>query len=254
MKLYEILAVEKSTQTQLTSLFNDVVNKFNKEHFFKGWNKKLKLLKDDSENDAIEKAGSEEKEVVTSVYKTLEYYFDYWIKHEDVQCTKNSANQIAKTNIIVGDRLIEDIPVDELMGLEARLTKIRELFHSIPTLDATKKWEPSDKGQYIWQTVNPEVTTKTEKVVTPVVLYEATKEHPAQIKEISKDETIGSYTTWLFSGAVTSLQKATMIDRVDDLIQSIKKARVKANDIEIEQRNVGKIIVDFLLEPIRLNK
>lgn len=249
MKLYEILAVEKTSQNQLSTLIMDTQQKFAKDHFFKGFIKNLKMVREDPENQAIEKAGSDSKEVVTTVYETLDYMLKYWAKNENIQCMKNMTNQVATATIRLGNTVIDHLPVDELMGLENRLTKLRELFHQMPTLDATKQWEKSSVNKYIWKTVQPEVTTKTEKVVTPVVLYEATKEHPAQVKEVSKDEIVGTFTTWGFSGAVTSLEKANMIDRLDRLIEDIKQARVSANDIEVKRINVGDIIAQYLLEP-----
>ena len=58
----------------------------------------------------------------------------------------------------------------------------------------------------VWVGTNPEVTTKQEKIISPVVLYEATDKHPAQIKEISKDIVVGSFTKTVSSGAITSRQ------------------------------------------------
>lgn len=131
---------------------------------------------------------------------TFEYLLNYWAKTEDVLATKNETNRHALANVEVdGQVLLQDLPVDELMGLEARLVELRKLFEKMSMLDASKTWVHSQVADGAWETQTEDVTTKTEKVVTPVVLYEATKEHPAQVKEMSKDEVVGVFSTKSFS-------------------------------------------------------
>jgi hypothetical protein len=251
MRLHELLSIEKQQASQANVLIQDTLQKFGKDHYFRGWVKRLKLIKDSPDNVAIEAAGSETRAVVTTVSDTLEYMLNHWATNEDTQLRKNVANQMAKATINFGTITVPDVPIDELMGLEARLTKLREVFQAIPTLDATKEWAPSQVKKGVLKAVVDDVTTKTEKVVTPVVLYDATKEHPAQVKEVSRDEVVGTYTTTVFSGAVTSLQKANALERIDDLIGEIKKARMRANCQEVPQAKIGEYLVQHLLEPFK---
>lgn len=251
MKLHEILAIEKQTISQLNIIIQDTLNKFSKEHFFKGWIKRLKMLVDSPNNTAIESAGSENREVVTTVQETLTYFFEHWIKAEDIQYRKNLANQNAKANIVIGNDLnIPDVPVDELMGLENRLLKVRELLQYTPTFDATKNWEKSTIREGVLRAVQDEVTTKTEKIVTPVILYEATKEHPAQIKEVSKDEIVGTFTTTLYTGAISSWQKSELIKRVELILEEVKKARMRANCVEVPDGKIAKELIDYIMKPL----
>lgn len=251
MRLNELLAIEKNQQTQFATLVADTQNKFGKDHFFKGWVKSLKMIKDNPENEAIEKSGSETKDVVTTVNETLEYLFNHWAVYEDTQIRKNATNQTAMTQLSIGDTVIDNVPVDELMGLETRLAKIREIFHQIPTLDASREWQKSTVREGVWIASRPDVTTKTERVITPVVLYEATKEFPAQIEKITRDEVVGAFTTVSFSGAITSLKKSIMLKRIDDLIGEIKKARMRANSVNVVEKKIGQILSDYLLEPLK---
>ena len=63
-----------------------------------------------------------------------------------------------------GHPLLVDMPVDELLGLEARLVKIRAMFEKMPTMAGSKKWVPAPEiGPHVWQAESPEVNTKTEK-------------------------------------------------------------------------------------------
>jgi hypothetical protein len=245
--LHELLATEKNFTSQVNKLQLETLQKFDKDHFFKGYIKTLKMLKDAPNNEELELAGSEKKELVTTVKQTLEYLLTFWINAEDLQATKNVTNQRAVADVEVnGKTLLTNLPVDELMGLESRLIDLRKVFEKMPTLDASKTWIPSLVSDGAWEAAAVDVTVKTEKVLTPVVLYEATKEHPAQVKEVSKDEVVGTFTTKHFSGASTSLQKAQCLERLDVLLVEIKRARMRANTVAIQSVSVGQSIVDFI--------
>lgn len=250
MRLHELLAIEKSSLSQSNVLMQETLQKFGKDHFFKGWIKRLKMIKDSPDNAALEQSAAEDREVPTTVYDTLKYVFDVWAKSEDVQMRKNLANQKASGELQLGSTTW-NLPVDELMGLENRLLKIRELFHAIPTLDATKTWIPSAVKADVWQSAHPDVTTKTEKVTTAVVLYEATKEHPAQVKEVSRDDVVGAFTTTQFSGAISSIKKAEALSRIDQLIEEVKKARMRANCTEVPKESIGGALAEYILQPLQ---
>ena len=209
------------------------------------------MIKDGPENDALEKSGGDNRDVVTTVGETLGYLFEHWEKFEDTQFKKNITNQKATASLNIGEVGIAEVPVDELMGLETRLTKLREIFHQIPTLDATKEWQKSNVREGVWIASSPDVTTKTERIISPVVLYEATKEHPAQIEKVTRDEIVGTFTTVNFSGAATSLQKAMALRRIDELISEVKKARMRANSINVVDKKIGQVLADYLLEPLK---
>lgn len=249
--LHELLATEKNFTSQVNKLQLETLQKFDKDHFFKGHIKTLKMLKDAPNNEQLELAGSEKKELVTTVKQTLDYLLGFWVKAEDLQATKNVTNQSAIANVeINGEILLSNLPVDELMGLEARLLDLRKVFEKMPTLDASKTWTSSSVSDGAWEATMADVTVKTEKVVTPVVLYEATKEHPAQVKEVSKDDVVGTFTTKHFSGAATSLQKAQYLERLDILLVEIKRARMRANTVVLQNATVGKSVVDFIMSGI----
>lgn len=249
--LHELLATEKNFTSQVNKLQLETLQKFDKEHLFKGYIKTLKMLKDAPNNEQLELAGSEQKELVTTVKQTLDYLLGFWVKAEDLQATKNVTNQSAIANVeINGEILLSNLPVDELMGLEARLLDLRKVFEKMPTLDASKTWTRSLISESAWEAAIADVTVKTEKVVTPVVLYEATKEHPAQVKEVSKDDVVGTFTTKHFSGAATSLQKAQCLERLDILLVEIKRARMRANTVLLQPVFVGKSIIEFIMSGV----
>lgn len=256
MRLHELLAVEKNALSQCNILFQETLQKFGKGHYFTGWIKRLKMIKESPDNVALEESSSEDREVPTTVYDTLEYVLNAWSKSEDLQLRKNIANQkaIGNLELKLGNTdqiLATGLPVDELMGLENRLLKIRDMFQAIPTLEASKSWVPSDLKENVWKVSNPDVTTKTEKITIPVVLYEATKDHPAQVEKISRDDVVGTYSIINFSGAVPTLKKAAALQRIEELIEEVKKARMRANCVEVPNASIGNKLAEYLLEPLK---
>jgi len=256
-KLHELLAAEKTPNGAWNQLFEDTLKKFkNPSHFFDGHSKSLAMIEETPANRAIEGQAREEKPVTTTVYDTLEYALDIYARAEDLQFQKNSTNRWAVGTVMwKGEALLSDMPVDQLLGLEARLTKIRQLIAEVPTLDATKHWAPAANiGNHIWTTRFPEETTKTEKQVIPVLMQAATKEHPAQVTPVQKDVVVGTFTTTKRSGAATALQKAEGLKRIDELLVEVKQARMRANETPVETGKISTTLIPLLLEPFATSK
>ncbi|BAG41717.1 hypothetical protein [Ralstonia phage phiRSL1] len=255
-QLHEILAAEKTVINARDQLTADTQNKFAKgDQYFTGFTKTLELLTDDPSNAKIEAAARQDKELPTTVLATLDYYLTYWAKAEQTLFTKNVTNTKAVADLMYnGQAIATNVPVDELMGLEVRLNELRKLFTQIPTLDASKGWAPDASAAQpgTWRATQPQVATKTEKVMTPVVLYEATDKHPAQVKEVTTDKVVGTFTINTVSGATTALQKAQALAIIDELIVETKAARTRANSVQVETvDNIGQRLADLILGPLR---
>lgn len=252
-KLHELLAAEKTPTGAWNTLYEETLKKFkNPTHFFDGYSKSLKMIEDSPANAATEAQAREEKPVTTNVYDTLDYALEIFGRAEDLQVQKNVTNQRATGTVMwKGNPLLEYMPVDELLGLEARLTKLRLLIAEVPTLDATRHWQPAPNiNPHVWETKYPEDTTKTEKKLIPVIMKDATKEHPAQVQAVHKDEVVGKFTTVKRSGSATALQKAEAIKRIDELLIEIKQARMRANETKVEESvKIADILIPLLLEP-----
>lgn len=252
-ELHALLAAEKVPKSAWDTLREETKKKFGNLQFFTGHTKTLKMLADSDANQAIEAAARDQKPVTTTVYDTLEYALQIFGRSEDLQYQKNATNRIATADVeFKGDVILHDMPVDELMGLEVRLTAIKEIILAVPTLDASRDWERAPGvNSYIWRSTNEDVTTKTEKTMTPVVLYEATVEHPAQVKEASRDIVIGRFTTRHLSGACRTMEKAEAIQNIDLLIEEIKKARMRANSTKVVAGHVSDILIPLILAPFK---
>ncbi len=84
------------------------------------------------------------------------------------------------------------------------------------------------------------------------MLYEATKEHPAQVKEIVEDLPIGAILEQEWSSLITPATKADLIDRCDILLRAVKKARARANelDTDVATNKIGKKLLEFIFHPL----
>lgn len=250
-KLHEILAVEKTKTAASNKLLIETMNKFQKFDFFQGFHKTLKMIVDSPQNQAIETSAAETRELPTTVLETLEYALDFWANAEDVVYQKNLSNMYATADLVFkGEVIATSVPVDELLGLESRLTALRKVFEQIPTLSASVSWkrDTSNSKKGAWVAENKEVTTKTEKTTVPVVLYEATDKHPAQVKEVSADKTVGTFTLIKRCGAATSAQKAEVLTTVDELLAEVKQARMRANSVEASKEQIGRKLTSILLK------
>lgn len=247
--LHELLAVEKHRNSQVDSLVTETVAKFGKYEYFAGAIKTLKMVEDSPANAAVEAAARTQMEVRTTVHETFEYLMDFWANAEDVQLQKNATNQKARGKIEIEGLSLPDLPVDELLGLEVRLDKLRQLAKQMPTLNAAKEWEALPERKGLHRTRNVEHTTKTEKVMYPVVLAPATDKHPAQVKEATRDNVVGTFSLLEYSGAATTEQKARFLERLDNLIAEVKKARMRANTAEVEKAEIGKALTKWIMEP-----
>lgn len=253
-KLHELLAAEKTPTAAWNTMQEETLRKFkNPESYFFGHSKSLAMIEDTPANKAEEAKAREEKPVASSVYETLEYALGLFAKAEDLQYQKNATNRVAVATVMwKGAPLLENLPVDELLGLEARIQKIRGVIEAAPTLDASKYWVKAESlGAHVWELREAERTTKTEKIVVPIVMAPATDKHPAQIQAVQKDNIVGTYNTMKRSGACTTVQKADAMTLIDDLLVEIKQARMRANETVAVDGTIAAKLTALLLEPFK---
>merc|ERR1711976_528148 len=118
----------------------------------------------------------------------------------DVTLTKDLANCSAVADVVVeGNVIMEKVPVTYLLFLEKELGNLQSFVAQIPVLSPEDDWF-FDENSNLYKT-QPTQTSKTKKVQKPIVLYDATKEHPAQTQLITEDIVIGHWSTVKQSGA-----------------------------------------------------
>jgi hypothetical protein len=244
-KLHEILAVEDSVAKAANALIEESKKTFAKENLFKGQVRRLEMFAEEDQNQNIE----EHTKLETTVGENLEYLVkplsDYW----DTILQKDLGNQEAKANVILdnGDLLMDEVPAVWLLAMEGKLAKLRELYMAIPTLEPGYRWAPDEierTGVYVMQ--DQPVAFKTKKDIEARVLYAATKEHPAQVKEVAVDKNVGKYTSTIWSGKIPSVEKAEILSRLDQVIRAVKQARMRANEQKVPAFHVAADLLHYI--------
>jgi hypothetical protein len=246
-RLHEVLAVESDLEGTAKKLIAEASSTFSKksEHFM-GYHKRLMMFDEKRRN---EESGSEEhKEIVETVVGKLSYVEKSCIRWIDALLQKESANQEAKADLVVdGETIIEDVPATWLLGMESRLKLIREMYANIPTLAPGVSWvEDKNKGKHIFKSEHTEVKDKTEQVVQHQVIVPATKEHPAQVSTWQGNKKVGVFELDKWTGMVSPATKSNYLERIDKLIRGCKKARQRANQVEVKKLAVAKKIFEYI--------
>ncbi|MCK5783855.1 MAG: hypothetical protein KAH06_05370 [Desulfobacterales bacterium] len=242
--LHELLAVEGDLDGAHKKILDETRTTFTKkaDHFY-GQHRKLEMFVDDGISYP-----EEFKAIDTTVQKKLDHMKVTEVRYFDAMLQKETTNQMASADLVVdGVVLAAGLPATFLLGMETRIKHLRTVYEAIPTLQPGIVWEKDEsQGAGVYRTKNPAEKLKTETVIEPVVLYEATKEHPAQVKEVSKVNTVGKYTTTSWSSMITPAEKSALLSKIDKLIRAFKQARQRANTTAVIKTSVGESIFAFI--------
>lgn len=244
-KLHELLAVEGDLQGTAKKLMEETIKTFGKPEHFMGQHRKLTMFDAAEQSKIVE---DEYKEMVTTVPKKLDYLGEAVAKFFDAVLQKEATNQNAKADLVIGTQVIaKDVPATFLLGLETKLKELRHVLESAPTLAPGVAWEKDEnlgKGVYVMK--NPDEKMKTAKTFMHKVLYEATDKHPAQIEKWEEQTAVGKYVTNVQSGMLSPADKSVLLGNCDTLIQAVKKARMKANMVDVVEINIGNDLMNFI--------
>jgi hypothetical protein len=243
-KLHELLAVETSVGGNYSRDLGETLKTLGKHDMFtRTVTRKTHFSNDDSRLDT-----SETKEMASTVAERLNWYKKSVTDFFDLILQKDKTNQNAKVDLTVDGTIIaSDIPATTLLMLESKLQDVRKVMEATPTLPVGISWD-RDENENLWKNREPKVTFSTKRTTKPVILYDATKEHPAQVKEVAEDIPVAKITQDTYSGMITSAQKAKVLGRLDILLQACKKARQQANQEEVVNGNLGANIFKYLFD------
>ena len=143
-----------------------------------------------------------------------------------------------------GEMFLQAMPAPALLNLENRLQELKSVYEDIPVIDPSEKWTyDEDKGYYVSET---RTSFGTKKVPKSHILYEATKEHAAQVEMYHEDVPATRRETIQFSGALTLADKRSRLARIDRLYEAVKKARQRANDTNAHTSNVSEQVFKYI--------
>jgi hypothetical protein len=207
-KLCQIIAVEKSVKNKAHNGITEVYQKMQKPALLSGISRSYR-----PKDEMGEVLPSEKTLVQLNAVNVLKDVATVMSELFDITATKDYANCKAVADVVVGDVTIaKDVPVTYLLFLEKALTNVHTL---------------------------------VSKVFTKAP---ATDKHPAQVEMIQEDQSVGTWTTVKFSGAMPATRVAEMLERVERLQKAVKFAREEANSREVEQQNIGKKVFNYLFD------
>lgn len=243
-KLHELLAVETDLQNVFKVVVNEAQKTFKgKQNMFIGYERHLETFNEDDNTSTPD----EKQHIETTIAEKLDYIAEKGSRYINAVFQKEATNQIAKADIIIDNETIAaGIPATFLLGLEAKLKNMRDMYIAIPTLQPGIEWIWNiDLNAY--KMADPEIKMRTSKTFKHKVLYEATDKHPAQIEKWEENINTGKYVRNVWSGMISTSDKAIMLGRFDQLLRAIKKARMRANDIKVVDHNdIGEKIFNFI--------
>lgn len=244
-QLHQILAVESDRKNVVNKVIAEGKNTFNKKPgLFNGIFRSYQPI---DEKD-VERFSDETKPVEYTVRDKFQYVMKHVASYVDLAYQKDMANTMAKADIIVDDDVLaSNVPAVMLITLEKQLIALRGVFEAAPTLGLGYEWKVDDKAKNTWKATGKPVY-KSKKKTTAVVLYPATKEHPAQVKEVVEDIRVGQWNEIFRSGALSSAEKSEFLEKIDKLIGSIKKARSRANNQEVSKDRIANKIFNYILK------
>jgi hypothetical protein len=229
-KLHELLAVRESARGQSEKVRTGLIDTFNKKRHLFG----QKIVTFTSNKEGAAARTEEQSELQTTVMQELKWLTPIVAGALNVEALINYTNAIARADVMLpnGDVIIKDVPATALLELSKRLGEVKQFVEAIPTLDPAKGFRLDEQRQDGTYAARPVHKTRTAKEQRPIVLYDATKEHPAQTQLITQDVPIGTIEELEWSGLITPADKAGMIERVEELIRAVTSALSRANDAE----------------------
>ena len=254
-KLHELLAVDTNLSNQANTTRQGLQDTFEKKrHLF---TKKVVTFQPNTEG--AQAKTEEQSDIQTTVAQEIKWISEHLMKAIDVGHQVDVANTLARADVVIEDLdepLLKQVPATSLLQLEKRIQEVMQLVKTMPTLDPAKGFhpDPNEAGLYRAREVKKHRTTKEQ---VPLVLYPATKEHPAQTQIISKDNVIGEITEQEWSAMTTPAIKSDILANCEKLLRAVKKARARANQQEIEttspEYRIGRKMLDFVFQPLHTN-
>ncbi len=244
-KLHELLAVEKDRSGVAGKVLEEAKGVFKSGAHYFGHTKVTTFFEDPTG----QLGRTEVKIVDETVPSKLDYLSSALRRLLDLMYQIDISNTEAKADLVVGGvAFAEGVPTGFLMVLERKLTELRGVYEMIPTHPPGVDWQ-TDTGYRIpsvAKSVPPVVTFLTQKKIDFVVPVAATEHHPAQIKEVTKDERVARVEETKFTGTISPAEKSDLLRRLDMVIAGTKRARQRANGAEASNKKIARKLLRFI--------
>lgn len=241
-KLNQIIAVEKGVKGKTHSSVTQLHRITQKPDLFNGLHREYRPKNDEGTQYPPESVRVQY--TYDMVLRGMQNSIDE-LMH--ITARKDWTNCAARADVVVDNQtILSSVPITYLLFLEKQVTDIRKFIDTLPILDPSETWHLDQNSSL--QKSETLMREKTQKVQRPIMLAEATTEHPAQAELITQDEIVGFWHQQKHSGAIPQSKKDGLLERVNKLLDAIKMAREEANTLEeVDSPDVGKNIFGYLM-------
>lgn len=241
-KLNQIIALEKGVKAEHLRTETDAYHLFQKAEPFQGLVRTYAPLED---GGLV--LPSESKKVTAKVDDQIDKIQAALARLIDLTATKDTTNQTAKADIVVGGRtLATEVPVTTLLWLERKLVDLTAVISKLPVTDISENWT-WDGDQEVWRSETVQ-TVRSRKVEEFPIIVQATDKHPAQVAKVVKDVPEGMWSTTKLSGAASPKDRDRYASRVKALLEAVKKAREEANVTPVTDVSIAGPLLDFVFQ------
>lgn len=239
-KLCEIIAVVSGKKGEVQKEISTAYHLLQKGELFDGLSRSYRPRTEDGEQ-----LPSENKNPQVRIKDLIVHTCSKWKELFDLVLTQDVGNTIALGTINVDDKpLVDNIPVTTLLFLEKQLTDIHTFVTKMPTPDPAETWTYDNQQDMLMTNVRQ--TARTKKIQKPLVMYGATKEHPAQTQMITEDVIAGDWSQTLYTTRIQAKEKNDILERISKLQDAVKVARERANSTEVDKRKVGELLLSYV--------
>lgn len=244
-ELHEIIAVENDRREAAKIAAVNLKSTFEKEKLFKGLTKSYQIF---DENKQHLKRPTERQIVATTVQKELDYFIGKLAPFYNLSISKDATNATAKADIILnGEVFATDVPATALLTLEKELNKLVTVIQSIKVRDNSVNWIPApEEGVGIFK--NSDSTKRfLQETTMDYQAIDVGEKFKKEIKEVKLVKDVGSSEQVDFTSMLSTVEKADMLDRLNELCIAVKKARQVANRAEIVPvHSVGENLLNYV--------
>lgn len=239
--LNQVIAQENDVKKHAEDAVKETLSIFSKPQLVTGLQRTY-----EPKTDQDEPLPPETTEVQMTALDALNNLVSELTRLFDHTALKDWTNMSAMADVVVnGQTLISKAPAVYLLFLEKQLGMLESVIRKTPILDPSERWK-QDGATDKWVT-DPVKQNRTKKAYRSHILYEATKDHPAQVQAYTEDVVAGEWTTVKSSGAMRRPDQQAMLRRVRELQAAVKAAREEANTTEVDEHAVGEALLKYVL-------
>jgi hypothetical protein len=244
MRLNQLLAIEKGLRQQVQKDLTELHRAAQKDELYDGLEKTYTPNTEEGEQLPPEsKVIQQRAEDIFQQVAKMQSRVINLVSSKDITNTK----AIGTITANVGGHSVEvSAPVTHLLWLDKTLEDLHTFVVKMPTLDPSTEWARNEQQDCM--STKPVKTIRTKKTPKNHVLYEATKEHPAQVQTYTEDIPVGSWSTIRYSGRLSVERKNQLLERIRALQEAVKKAREQANLEEVAGSTLGNVLMDWLFK------